>query len=452
MSTERKLSLGQKIGYGVGDTGINFWFNAGVAFMLVFYTDGLGLSPVTAGSILFVARAVDAITDPLMGWITDRTQTKMGKFRPFILAGAIPMAVMGVLTFTDPGLSPSQTLIYAYATYILYGITYTIISIPYSGLTAAVTHNPKERTELTAFRMVGAFTGSLAIQVGMAAIINAYDQSAQGYQMAMVLFGVVGVACLWTCVVSTRELPAPAHSRSDSLAQSWSAMKSNWPLWASMGAFLFSMLGTTIRGAVVIYYFTYVVGVPDLIPQFFGMIGIAMLAGIAITPMVAARIGKRRTYIVGALISMVIGTGLFFVPPDNVTAIFAVAFFALFFAALPMVMGWALLPDTVEYGEWQSGVRAEGTIYAATSFCHKLAMATGGGLAGLLLGSFGYVAKADIQPDSALLGITLMLTLIPAAFSLLGVIAISFYRLDEDQFAEIEAELATRRSAAAVTT
>lgn len=448
MSTAPKLTLGQKVGYGVGDAGINVWFNAGVAFMLIFYTDGLGLDPKSAGAILLVARFVDAITDPLMGWITDRTKTRLGKFRPFILAGAIPMAIAGVLSFTDPGLPPGQTLAYAYITYILYGITYTVISIPYSGLTAAITHNPRERTELSAYRMAFAFVGALAIQMGMAAIVNAYDQSAQGYQVAMIVFGVIGVACLWTCVASTKELPSTTGASATSLGQSWAAMRNNGPLWASMGAFLASMLGTTIRGAVVLYYFTYVVGKPDLVPAFFGTIGIAMLAGIALTPWVGARLGKRNSYMVGALLGSVGSISLFFVPPDNITLIFVIAATALFFSALPMVMAWALLPDTVEYGEWQSGVRAEGTIYAATSFCHKLAMAAGGGLSGLLLAVFGYVSKAAEQSEGTILGITLMLTIIPAAFSLIGIVAISFYKLDEKRFAEIEAELSARRGAA----
>jgi len=419
--------------------------------MLYFYTEGLGLDPTSAGAILLVARGVDAITDPLMGWIADRTQTRMGRFRPFILAGAIPMAVVGVLTFTNPGLPPDLTLIYAYATYILYGITYTIISIPYSGLTAALTHNPRERTELSAYRMGFAFAGSLAIQMGMAEIITSFDKEPIGFQIAMIVFGVLGVACLWACVFTTRELPHRGETIPARLSDSWAAMKNNLPLWAAIAAFLAAFLGTTIRGGAIAYYFDFVIGKPDLMPVFFGAVGVAMLGGIAVTPLVAARLGKRDTYIVGSVLGAGGAIALYFVSPDNIPMLFACAMISLFFSALPTVMGWAVLPDTIEYGEWQSGIRAEGSIYAITSFSHKLAMAAGGGVAGVLLGQSGFVEKSISQPDSALHMITLMLTLIPAAFGFLGVVAIWFYRLDDTRFAQIESELATRRSATADT-
>jgi sugar (glycoside-pentoside-hexuronide) transporter len=442
---QEKLKLGAYLGYGVGDLAVNLFFQSAIIFLLFFYTDVFGISAAAAGTIFLVARLIDAVTDPIMGMIADRTKTRWGKFRPYLLFGAPPLAVIAVAMFTVPDLDEDGKVIYAYVTYILFSIAYTVVSIPYSGLTALITGDAKERTTLSAYRMAFALGGGIIVGVGTQPLVTWFGGGAEGFQMTMGLYGVIAILLLAMTFRSTEERVAAVETAPPSFKDMISVMSRNLPLWLLIIAFLMGMLAYILRSSAVIYYFQYNLGRADLFPIYMLAILLGQLAGIVVTPWLANRWGKKNTYVIGALLGIVTAIALYFTPYDALGAIFVISGVGSFFFAAPTVLGWAMLPDTVEYAEWKQGVRAEGAIYATSSFFQKLAMAVGGALAAAVLSATGYVA-GEVQSKEALDGILMMVTLGPVVVMIIGIAAISFYPLDEKMHESIRADLEARRA------
>ncbi|MAN63292.1 MAG: MFS transporter [Parvibaculum sp.] len=440
----KKLSVGNYLGYGVGDLAVNLFFQSAILYLLIFYTDIVGISPAVAASIFLVARVVDAVTDPLMGVIADKTRTRWGKFRPYLIYGSVPLSLMAIATFSAPFSDDSSKILFAYATYIVFGIAYTVVSIPYSGLTAVITDDAQERTMLSAYRMAFALGGGLVVGVGTLPLVEALGGGAQGYQLTLSLYGVLAVLLLLVTFLSTRERVAATAPQTPRLVDCLSVLAHNPPLWLITTAFFMGMLAFIIRSTAIIYYFQYNLGQKELFPIFMLSILLGQLAGIVVTPMVAKKLGKKNTYIWGALGGMATGVVLFMTPYEAITAIFVVSILGSFFFAFPTVMGWSMLPDTIEYAEWKKGIRADGAIYAVSSFFQKMAMAVGGALAAMILSVTGYVANQPQNAD-ALHGILLMISLVPVAIMVIGIAAIWFYQLDDDTHATIRGELDERR-------
>lgn len=440
------LTLGTYLGYGVGDLAVNLFFQSAIIYLLYFYTDVFGISAAAAASIFLVARIVDAVTDPIMGMIADRTRSKWGKFRPYLIFGAPPLAAIAVAMFSVPDLADTGKIIYAYVTYILFSIAYTIVSIPYSGLTAVITSDARERTTLSAYRMAFALGGGIIVGVGTQPLVTWFGGGAPGFQMTIGLYAGLAILLLALTFRHTEEKVMPVDKTPPGFRDMISVMSRNLPLWLLIIAFLMGMLAYILRSSAVIYYFQYNLGRGDLFPLYMLFILLGQLAGIVITPRIAMLWGKRNTYIVGAIFGMVTGVALYFTPYDALGAIFVISAAGSFFFAAPTVLGWAMLPDTVEYAEWKQGVRADGAIYATSSFFQKLAMAIGGALAGLVLSASGYVA-GEAQSAAALDGILFMVTLGPVVAMVVGIIAIWFYPLDETLHENIRTDLDARRVA-----
>ncbi len=439
-----KLGVGTYVGYGVGDLAVNLFFQSAILYLLIFYTDVVGISPAVAASIFLVARVVDAVTDPLMGVIADKTRTRWGKFRPYLIYGSVPLSLMAVATFSAPFADGTNKILFAYATYIVFGIAYTVVSIPYSGLTAVITDDAQERTMLSAYRMAFALGGGLIVGVATLPLVDALGGGAQGYQMTLGIYGVLAILFLLVTFATTRERVTDIAPQTPRLVDCFTVLAHNPPLWLITTAFFMGMLAFIIRSTAIIYYFEYNLGQKDLFPIFMLSILVGQLAGIVATPMVAKRIGKKNTYIWGALGGMVTGVFLFLTPYDAIAAIFGISILGSFFFAFPTVMGWSMLPDTIEYAEWKKGIRADGAIYAVSSFFQKMAMAVGGALAAMILSVTGYVANQP-QNAEALEGILLMISLVPVGIMVIGIIAIWFYQLDDETHATIRGELDERR-------
>ncbi len=439
-----KLGVGTYVGYGVGDLAVNLFFQSAILYLLIFYTDVVGISPAVAASIFLVARVVDAVTDPLMGVIADKTRTRWGKFRPYLIYGSVPLSIMAIATFSAPFDEDSSKILFAYATYIVFGIAYTVVSIPYSGLTAVITDDAHERTMLSAYRMAFALGGGLIVGVATLPLVDAFGGGAQGYQMTLGVYGVLAILFLLVTFATTRERLTDVAPQTPRLVDCFSVLAHNPPLWLITTAFFMGMLAFIIRSTAIIYYFQYNLGEKDLFPIFMLFILLGQLAGIVATPMVAKQVGKKNTYIWGALGGMVTGVILFLTPYDAIAAIFAVSILGSFFFAFPTVMGWSMLPDTIEYAEWKKGIRADGAIYAVSSFFQKMAMAVGGALAAMILSVTGYIANQP-QNAEALQGILLMISLVPVGIMVIGIIAIWFYQLDDKTHATIRGELDDRR-------
>lgn len=437
------LGVRAKLGYGVGDLAINLFFQSSIIFLLYFYTDIFGISAAAAATLFLVARLVDAVTDPMMGAIADRTRTKWGQFRPYLLWGAPPLAVVTLAMFTAPELSESGKLVYAYVTYILFSIAYTVVSIPYSSLTAVITDNSHERTVLTAYRMAFALLGGVIVGVGTQPLVTLFGGGALGFQITIGLYGGIAIAVLALTFANTTEKALAVSQTAPTIREMLSVLSGNLPLWLIIIAFFAGMLAFTIRSSAVIYYFSYNLGRADLFPLFMLAILASQFMGILITPWLSARLGKKRTYISGAALGILSGFALYMTPYDALGAIFVLSIVGSLCFAAPTVLGWSMLPDTIEYAQWKQGVRADGAIYATASFFQKLAMAIGGALAGLVLAGSGYVANETQSPE-ALNGILAMVSLIPVLALVMGTVAIWFYPIDEALHVRMRTEIKTR--------
>jgi len=442
-SGSERLTVGQRVGYGVGDLGINLYFISAATYLLYFYTDVFGISAAVAASVLLVARVVDAVTDPLMGMIAERTRTRWGRLRPYILFGAVPLGLLGVLTFTTPDLTESGKIWWAYGTYILFGILYTVVGIPYSAMTSSLTNDHNERTVLSTIRMAFAFAGGYAISVGMLPLVGLFETPQSGFQLVMIGFAIVATGLLWLTFAKTEERIQPPATQQLSVTDSLRAVFSNPPLLIVMLLFTGGMLSFTVRQTVTIYYLKYNVGREDLVALFFGITMPVMLLGLLAVPKLADRLGKAGGIIAGAVVTIAGSIGLYFTPYDAIPWIFFFACVTALGGTPIAVLGWAMIPDTVEYAQWKHGLRADGAIFSFASFFQKLAKAIGGaGVAGVLAIA-GYVANSE-QTENSLNAIHNLMTLAPAAIMVLMVLAAWFYRLDKQAHADIVAAIDAR--------
>ncbi len=437
------LSLADRLGYGAADFGINLYFISAMTYLLYFYTDVFGLSAAAAGGVFLVARVVDAVTDPVMGVIAERTRSRWGRLRPYLLFGAIPLGLVTILMFTTPDFSDPAKLVWAYATYITFGIVYTIVTIPYSALTASLTNDHDERTVLSTVRMAFAFAGGYVISVGMLPLVGLFETPEAGFLGAVVLFSFVATGLLWFTFSRTRERIQPPAAQRLALTDSLKAVFANPPLLIVIVLFTCGMLSFTVRQTVTLYYFKYNLGREDLIPLFFGVTFPIMFVALSAVPLLSARLGKAGGIIAGAVVTITGCVGLYFTSYDAIPWIFFWSCVVALGGTPIAVLGWAMIPDTVEYAQWKMGLRADGAIFSFASFFQKLAKALGGAGVAAALAMAGYVANTA-QSASSILAIHNLMTLTPAAIMVLMIVAALNYRLDSKTYNEIVRELNER--------
>ena len=435
----------ERFSYAVGDFGINLYFMSAMTFLLFFYTEVYGLSAAVAGGVFLVARVVDAVTDPVMGIIADRTRSRWGKFRPYLLFGPLPLGLITVATFTVPGFGDFGKAVWAYVTYVMFGIVYTAVTIPYAAMTAVLTDDHQERTLLSTLRIGCAFAGGYAVSVGLFPLVDGFGGGAGGFQAAMVLFAVVATGLLWVTFAGTEERITPVRpSHRLSLADGARALASNWPLIIVVLLFTLGMLSFTLRQTAAPYYFKYNMGREDLLSLYFGVTLPVMFLGLIAVPWLSRRFGKAGGIRIGAAVAMIGAGGFYLTPPDNVVMVFVCGSVLAIGGAPIAVLGWAMIPDTVEYAEWRTGVRVDGLILSTASFFQKIAKAVGGaGVAGALA-FFGFVAHAE-QSAETLESILWAMSVAPLVVQVLLVVVSFAYRLDEQAHGRIVAELRGRR-------
>ena len=444
METER-LTSSERVGYGIADFGINLYFISTMTYLLYFYTDVFGLSAAAAAGVMGVARLVDAVTDPIMGGIAERTRSRWGRLRPYLLFGALPLAALAVLTFTVPGLDTLGKLWWAYITYTAFGIAYTVVSIPYSALTASLTSNHEERTVLSTIRMACAFGGGLVVSGITWDLVGWFDSEAEGYRWSMLLYAIAATALLWVTFAVTRERIQPPAEQKLKITDSARAVLFNPPLIVVIVMFAGGMLSFTVRQAVAPYFFKYNLGRPDLVGTWFQVTLSIMFLGLLVTPLLARRYGKAGGILIGALVTIVAAAGMYFTPYSEIEMIFFWGCLMALGGTPIAVLGWAMLPDTVDYAQWRHGVRADGAIFSMSSFFQKLAKTIGGaGIAGVLALA-GYVANAE-QSAASLAAIHGLMTLAPAAIMVVMVVAARAYRLDAGAHRRLLAEMDAGRS------
>ncbi len=440
------ISTKEKIGYAMGDVASNFYWRVFDVFLFIFYTDVFGLPATTVGTMMLVTRLIDAFSDPLMGAIADRTNSKIGKFRPYLLWGIIPMAAAGVLAFTVPDTSESGKLIWAYCTYILMMLAYTFINIPYGALMGVITSDSKERTTLTSFRFIGAFSGGSLVAYFTPELVHAFGRGNEvlGWQLTMALYGIIAGGLFIVSFVTTKERIQPPKKQTSSVKQDLLDLLNNKPWLILFSLALIIMLTITLRGSSGTFYFKYVVGREDLIGLFSMVYLLALTAGAMATPLLVRYVDKKFLLLWLMAAVTVLSVIFYFVPPEQIEVIFAIQILIGICMGPKSPIAFSMYADTADYGEYKNNRRATGMTFAAAAFAQKLGSAFAGGAMGWLLGSMGYVAN-QTQTDSSNTGIILLMTLLPGLFAFLSVLIILRYPLGRDQVEEMQVELSRRR-------
>ena len=426
--------------------GFNFFWANISAFLLVFYTDVFGISAAAAGTMMLVTKIVDAFTDPVMGAIADRTKTKWGKFRPYLLWGGLPMAAAGVLTYTTPGLGEGGKLIWAYGTYTLMMLMYTVLSVPYSALSGVITARSQDRTDLISFRFIAAFTGTTLVNFFTLDMVEYFGGGNEklGWQITMAIYGVLAALFFVGVFLTTRERVTPPADQKTNPAQDIKDLLNNRPWLVLFTLALVIMITISMRAGASIYYVKYYMEEPDLIKYFLTAYGIALAIGAACTPIMTRFIEKKNLMILLMSLTGVLSILFFFIPSDNIALIFIVHVIIGFVLGPKSPLAFSMYADTADYTEWKTGRRATAMTFSAAIFSQKL----GGALAsfgiGAILASMGYIAN-EAQSDASQTGIVLAISIVPGIIGLLAAFVMVFYTLDNKLLKQVQEELKERK-------
>jgi GPH family glycoside/pentoside/hexuronide:cation symporter len=445
-SNGHRLSVGEKVGYGLGDTAANFIFQTMVMFQLAFYTDTFGITAVAAGTLLMVVRVWDAVFDPMMGVIADRTNTRWGKFRPWVMWTAVPFGIMGFLTFMTPNLGATGKLVYAYVTYIVLMMVYSANNLPYSALSGVMTGDMAERTSLSSYRFVFAMLAQLVIQ-GLALPMVLYfgqGNNAKGYQATMAIFSALAVVFFFITFASTKERIQPPPGQKASVRQHFADLLKNRPWLVMFVLTLVLFITLSMRGSVVLYYFTYYVGRQNLFSAFNVLGTTSTIVGIFFSKGLALRFGKRNVFIGGLAGTALFTLVFFFLPPGAIPLMFASEMLRQFVYGFTIPLLWAMMADVADFSEWKTGRRATGIVFSAIVFALKAGLGFGGAITGFVLARWGYVPNVA-QVATALDGIRYTMSIFPAVTFAICAVCLGFYGIDKQCEIQMADELAERR-------
>ncbi|ATF48370.1 MFS transporter [Citrobacter freundii] len=444
MSTGDKISIKEKVGYSLGDAASHIVFDSSVAILAYFYTDIYGLPPAVMGTMFLLVRLLDAITDPIMGAIADATSTRWGRFRPWLLAICVPFAVSCVLVYSIPDFSDSGKVVYAVAAYIFMTLMYTAINIPYCSLGAALTSDPRENLSLQSWRFaitpIGGALGT-ALILPLADYLYPGDR-ATGIQVSMAIFGVIGCLMFIVCFFTTKERVQPIKEENLNIARDVKILFKN-EQWRILSVYNFMMLvAVVLRGGAVVYYVNTVLNKgADVITLFMlGGMFASMLGSILAKPF-GTRFCKIKLSFWVNLLTAVFGVLCFFVPVQYWIVVLAVHIIISIIQGGNGALQWSMITDANNYGEWKTHRRITGMNIAANIFIIKLGVAVGGAILGWVLAVFDYVSGSAVQSASAVQGVTLLFTIIPAIFYILTAFSIKFYGLTEARMNGIVTDL-----------
>ena len=440
------LSWREKLAYGLGDGGFNFYWALIGGYLAAFYTDTLGLAAATAGTLIALAKIVDAFTDPVMGAIADRTQSRHGKFRPYLLYAGLPMAFVSVLAFTTPDLGNTGKIIWAFCTYSLMMVFYTILSTPYSSLSGVMTAHVQERNVLISVRFICAFGASALIGLFTPDLIKALGESNPeiGWQLTVGLYGLIATIILIITFAFTKERVAPPAKQKTKPVEDIKDLLNNRPWLILFALAIILMITITLRSGSSFYYFKYYVAREDLIGPYLFWQSIALGAGCFLTPFLTKYIDKRRLLIYLMLIVAVLSVIYYFVPKDMIWAMFTLNILISLALGPKSPLTWSMYADAADYNEWKTGRRATAMTFSAATFSQKLGGALGSACMLWLLAYIGYEAN-QAQNDASLGGINFLQTAAPGIFAFVAVIFIRFYDLSNAKLNQIQDDLVARQ-------
>ncbi len=486
----QKLSVGEKIGYSLGDAAANFVFQTMILFQLNFYTDTLGITAAVAGTLLLVGRFWDAFFDPMMGVLADRTNTRWGKFRPWVLWTSLPWGVIMFLAYSTPDIGTTAKVIYACVTNILLMTLYSANNTPYSAMTGVMTGDINERTSLSSYRFVSAMIAQLIVGGFTLPLVAKFGRgdNARGWQMTMGLWATVCVVLFIITFISTRERIQPDPKQKSSARQDFSDLLKNGPWIAMFILTLAHFVVLAMRGGTLFYYFEYYVNKDRLFEvlqslgltssgadattggawryllQTFGLmvdaekrnvssVGFSLfnmssqfitVVGVVCSTFLTIRFGKKTVALAGFSLTALFMALFVFLPADAIGTTFILEYVRVLVYAPTIPLMWAMFADVADYAEWKTGRRTTGVIYATILFGLKAGLSLGGAIAGWLLSGYGYRANA-VQTPEALYGIRMTISVYPALFLLIVVVCMVCYKIGKQLNIRIQDELAERR-------
>jgi glycoside/pentoside/hexuronide:cation symporter, GPH family len=445
---QQKLTFGEKFGYSLGDLAANFIFQAMLALQLDFYTHTFGLSAAQAGTLFLVVGLGVAFLNPVMGMIADRTNTRWGKFRPWLLWSALPFGIIGVLTFTTPDISAGGKLIYAWTTYILLRVIYTVNNVPYASITAVMTLDPDERTSIASYRQIAANSAGFIIASLAIPMVKFFGQGndARGYQYTMGLLSLLSMIFFVIAFFCTEERIKPDPQQKSSLTQDLADLFKNRPWIMLFMATLFYFAAIVIRGNVMLPYFRFVAGNVVLFSWFSGFGLGSLLLGVACSTAISKRLGKRPLFVTSMVLTGIFNMMLLVVSPHATYLIIGLEVLRQFSYGISGPIVWAMMGDVADYGEWKTGGRASGTVTAAVVFALWAGLALGGAIAGWLFQFYGFLSTAEVQTAQAQSGILLTASIYAGVAFFASAFCMFLYPVSQEQTRRIADELAARRT------
>lgn len=457
-----RVSFKEKVGYGLGDAASSMFWKMFSMYLLIFYTDIFGISAAAAGTMFLVTRIWDSCFDPVVGVLADRTSSRFGKFRPYLLWVAVPFGVIAIFTFYTPSFSSGGKLIYAYITYSLMMMIYSLINVPYASLLGVMSDKSSERTALSSYRMVFAFAGSL-LALGLIEPLLSFfngEQDSQGaWLYSVIVLAAIAVLFFYLCFSWTKERVKPVKDVNNNLKEDIGDLLKNRPWWILLGAGISALIFNSIRDGGAAFYFKYYISQSNR--DMLGWTGLdtsfslttvylvlgqaANIAGVIMAGPLSNRIGKKKTFVTAMVLATLLSIGFYFFDKSHVMWIMIFQVLISICAGCIFPLLWSMYADIADYSEWKTGRRATGLIFSSSSMSQKFGWTIGGAATGWLLGYYGFQANVA-QSDFAKEGIRLMLSFLPAIGTVLSVLFIAFYPLSEKKVDGIIEQLRQMRS------
>ncbi|MBN2796904.1 MAG: MFS transporter [Clostridia bacterium] len=415
--------------YGLGSLGNNMIYAFISTYLLKFYTDSFGIAAASVGVLFLIARIWDAINDPIMGIIVDNTHTKMGKFRPYLLFVPLLMTVTTVLCFSKPDLAPTWKLVYAYVTYIAWGMSFTAMDIPYWSMSAVLTQDVQQRNRLVMISRTFASVGFLIVNVLTLPLVDLMGS----WAAVAVLYGVSCIVFTLITFKFSEEKVHVSRTEKQTLSKVVTLFKANEPLRRLIYSMLIIETINAIRFSFTLYYLEYNLNAEELIPVMLGLYLLFTVLGSVVSPFISHRIGKKNTAIYASILMSITASGMYFTGYGNIIPIFIWNSFNAFAMGAMMIAQQSMVVDCVEYGEYKTGNRAEGMVFSTNIFKTKLATAFGGAIGAFGLSYIGYVPNVQ-QAVSTLDAMHKIFTIIPGVLSLLAILPLIRYTLTEENY------------------
>lgn len=453
------IGIREKIGYGFGDMASSMFWKLFGSYLMIFYTDVFGMPAAVVGTMFLITRVWDSAFDPIIGIIADRTQSRWGKFRPYLLYLAIPFAVIGVLTFTTPDFGDGGKVIYAYFTYSLMMMVYSAINVPYASLLGVMSPEPKDRNMLSTYRMTFAYIGSFIALLLFMPMVNRFSMGhdeQHGWMMSVIVIAVLCALLFYGCFAWTTERVRPIKKQQNSLKSDLQDLLHNRPWWILLGAGVAALVFNSIRDGATVYYFKYYVveeeyasislfGISFVLSGLYLAVGqAANIVGVVLAAPLSNRIGKKKTYMWAMSIATVLSIIFYWFDKEQLMLMFIFQVLISICAGSIFPLLWSMYADCADYSELKTGNRATGLIFSSSSMSQKFGWAIGSAVTGWLLAFYGFEANA-VQGEEAIHGIRMFLSWLPAMGTVLSVIFISLYPLSEKEMRKITNQLNDKR-------